>query len=104
MCTDHTVSRIDTGQVNFVDELDGWRLIGIFISTVHLQRIDTIFVNALRGKVVSKCICGGELLNIREEAQGLYHSSLTSTGRHPLPDHRNMPLYKTGHVRNPISS
>jgi len=44
---DHAVSWVNAGQVHFVDELDGRRLVGILVATMHLEGIDPILVNAV---------------------------------------------------------
>jgi hypothetical protein len=46
---DHTVPGVDTWEVDFADELDRRWLIGIRITTVHLQRVNSVFVDALEG-------------------------------------------------------
>jgi hypothetical protein len=50
------ISRIYTRKVDLVDKLEGRRLIGIMITAVHLEGINSVFVNALHG-IVSLCVC-----------------------------------------------
>lgn len=45
--TDRSVSRVDTRQVDFGDELDEWWLVGVLIATVHLEAVNPVFVNTL---------------------------------------------------------
>ena len=42
-----TVSRVDTREVDLVDELDSRRFVGVLIAAVHLQGVDSVLVNAL---------------------------------------------------------
>ena len=75
---DHAISWVDTRQVDLVDELDGRWLVGVLITAVHLQGIDSVLVNALPKNLVSYCKClETRLVNVRGEDQGLCRSSLT---------------------------
>lgn len=74
-----------------VDELDiGW-LVGILVTTVHLEGVDSVLVNALR-KDCELLHAAIRLGTLRVGDQGWCHSSSTSTSRHPLRVHMNMPL------------
>lgn len=46
-CTNLSISGVDTWQIDLADELDGRRLVGIFVATVHLERVDAVLVNTL---------------------------------------------------------
>lgn len=46
--TDLPISRVDTREIDFVDELYSRWLVGILIATMHLQGVDSVLVNALR--------------------------------------------------------
>jgi len=43
------VPRIDTWQIDLAYKLDGWWLVGILITAVHLEGVDSVLVNALGG-------------------------------------------------------
>jgi len=90
---DYAVSWVDAGKVDFIDELDGGWLIGVLISAMHLEGVDSVLMNALPDGLISVCEClQAKLVNVRGEDQELCHSSLTLTC-HLLPqDHKSMPL------------
>jgi hypothetical protein len=46
--TDLSIPWINTREVDFTDELYFWWLIGIFITAVHLQGVNSILMNALK--------------------------------------------------------
>jgi len=39
----HTVSRINTGKVDFADKLDGRRLVRILITAVHFEGVNSVY-------------------------------------------------------------
>jgi len=45
----HAVFWIDTGQVDFSFELDDRWLVGILITAVHLEAVDSVLVNTVWG-------------------------------------------------------
>lgn len=56
----HSVPRVDTRQVDLVDELDrGW-LVGVFGTAMHGEAVDSVLVNALEEKWVSILLGAGE--------------------------------------------
>lgn len=44
---DLAISWVDTGQIDFADELDGRWLVWILVAAVHLQGVDSVLVDAL---------------------------------------------------------
>lgn len=44
---DDAVARIDAGEVHHADELDRGRLIGVLVTAVHLDRVDSVLVHTL---------------------------------------------------------
>lgn len=44
---DYAVARVDTRQVNLANELNGGRLIGVFVAAVHLDTVDAVLVDRL---------------------------------------------------------
>jgi len=44
---DYAVSWVDAGKVDFIDELDGGWLIGVLISAMHLEGVDSVLMNAV---------------------------------------------------------
>jgi hypothetical protein len=51
--TDSSISRVDTRQVDFGDELDEWWLVGVLIATVHLEAVNPVFVDTLQVSAIS---------------------------------------------------
>lgn len=47
MLAHFSIVRVDTGQVDFADESDVWRRVGVFGTTVDLERINAVFMHAL---------------------------------------------------------
>lgn len=52
-CTDRSVSWVDTRQVDFGYELYQRWLVGILITAVHLEAVDSVFVDTLRKMRIS---------------------------------------------------
>jgi hypothetical protein len=46
-CTDHAISCTNTREVDLIDELDGRWLVRILVTAVHLERVDSVLVDAL---------------------------------------------------------
>jgi len=45
--TYHTILWVDTRQVDLVLELDGWRLIRVFVTAMHREGVNSVLVDAL---------------------------------------------------------
>ena len=43
----HAISGVDTREVDLVDELDSGWLVGVLITAVHLEGVDSVLVNTL---------------------------------------------------------
>lgn len=89
---DHAISWVDTREVDFVNELDGRRLVGILITAVHFQGVDSVLVNALQTHVSYCRYLETRHVNVRGGDQGLCRSSWTLTCRLLLQDRKSMPL------------
>lgn len=50
---DEAVARVDAWEVDFGDELNGGRLVGVLITAVHFEGVDAVFVDGLKREMVS---------------------------------------------------
>lgn len=44
---DNAVARVDAGQVDLADKLDGRRLVGVRFAAMHLDTVDAVLVDRL---------------------------------------------------------
>ena len=47
MITHDAILGVDTGDVDLTDELDGRWLVGVLVTAVHLEGVDSVFVDTL---------------------------------------------------------
>lgn len=62
ICGDANLSipRVDAGQIDFADELDGWGLVGILVAAVHFQGVDSVLMDALKNSQSAFAYVKGE--------------------------------------------
>jgi len=74
---DLAISWVDTGQIDFADELDGRWLVGILVAAVHLQGVDSVLVDALEDSQSVFVHLRGRGADAHVEGRELCRSSLT---------------------------